>query len=775
MTDYSETSTYERRLVAIMFTDIVGYTAMMQKDEASAVEKIEHHRRILERLIQKHKGEILQYYGDGSLSIFPSAIEAVESAVEIQRELIKLQIPLRIGIHLGDVKIKGEAIFGDGVNVASRIQSLGIAGSIIISDTIFNLIQNQSTIRAVALGSFSLKNVAQAKAIYALEDEFLSIPKIEQSPQEEIDVKKNSKWPALLAVLSIVLLAAYLLTDLFIFGSGISSFSDKSVAVLPFDNLSNDPEQDYFSDGITEDIINHLAKVEALKVKSRTTTEQYKNPTKTIPVIGDELGVCYILEGSIRKIDNTVRIVAQLIDVKNDVHVWTETYDREMVEIFDIQSDIAIEIARVLEAKLTNEERQHIKGGRRPDKRSSEITAYDYLLRARNIWREGNDEQDLVNALQLLEEAIKMDPEFARAYVLKGKILHFGMREFGVSTELWIDQALELANHAIGIDSTRADAFLLKGSILSDQDWDSEEALQAFAKAYDLEPGNPEVLQSLGILHIRKGNYEKGASKIIKSIERAYSKKDPEYFYRWGNIYQMIDESEKAEQLFTKAISLNPGWLAPYLILGRSYRYQGRLDEAEEILNKALEIAPFDQQSIDAMGWVNMQAGDLEGASGNWSLYDTIEQQYTDTTQYLPFRHRLGYVFFLQGDTVLANKLVREQLDLDLERHQNLRGYGVWMERGYYYDLAASYAFLGQKQKALNWLDSAAQTGFMSTWYLENDPMLKSIRNEAAFSRIKNEYANQRQSQVDAFKKAIEETNNILPEIKITTNQDSKL
>ena len=162
-----------------------------------------------------------------------------------------------------------------------------------------------------------------------------------------------------------------------------------------------------------------------------------------------------------------VRIVAQLIDVKNDVHVWTETYDRELIEIFDIQSDIAVEIAQVLEARLTNEERRHIRGRGQEMTRSSAISAYDYLLKARNIWRGWNQEQDLQNALKLIEEAVKMDPDFARAYVLKGTILHSGMREFGVPTKVWIDEALDLANKAISIDSMLASAYLLKGNILS--------------------------------------------------------------------------------------------------------------------------------------------------------------------------------------------------------------------------------------------------------------------------------------------------------------------
>lgn len=183
----------------------------------------------------------------------------------------------------------------------------------------------------------------------------LPFQKPEQLPEKEQISTNKYNWLSITAIVSAILVSVYLIIIFIVSGNGSSLFFDKSVAVLPFENLNNDPELDYFSDGITEDIINHLAKIEALKVRSRTATGQYKNPTKTIPFIGRELVVSYILEGSVRKIANKVRVVAQLIDVKNDVHVWTETYDREMVEIFDIQSDIAVEIAKLLEAKLTNE------------------------------------------------------------------------------------------------------------------------------------------------------------------------------------------------------------------------------------------------------------------------------------------------------------------------------------------------------------------------------------------------------------------------------------
>jgi adenylate cyclase len=776
MSEHKEVSSHERRLVAIMFTDIVGYTAMMEKDEHVAVDTIERHRQILENYTKKHQGEILQYYGDGSLSIFPSAIEAVECAVKIQKELSILHIPLRIGIHLGDVKIKGEAIFGDGVNVASRIQELGIAGSIIISDTIFHLIRNQSTIKTISLGSFNLKNVDEPKYVYALSDIFLSVPESRDLPNREVAKVKRSPWILISLIALVLVVAGYLSYRYLKPDPGESIRDDKSVAVLPFENLSSDPDQEYFSDGITEDIINHLAKVEALKVKSRTTTEQYKNLNKTIPVIGRELGVSYILEGSLRKNNNQIRIVAQLIDAKKDVHVWTETFDREITEIFDIQSEIAVKIARVLEARLTNEERRHIRGRGRENMRSEDITSYDYLLKAREIWRNWNDEKDLENAISLVELAIQADSANARAYVLKGDILHYGMSNYGVSTEIWINKAQELAEHAIHLDSTLADAYLLKGNIYRILDGKEEEALKNFKNAFYLKPGKPDVLESLGNYYFTLGNYDRGAKLIIKSIEREFSRRDPEYYLRWGNIYaRPLNEFKKAEELYSKAISLAPGWITPYYSLSQSYRYVGELSLAENTALNGLKIAPMDQELIDVMGWIKLQKAELDGAALYWSKYKDIESQFSDTTQYIPFRHRLGYVYYNQGDTARGVALIREQLQLDTERLQNLRGYGAWINRGFYYDLAATNAFLGNHEKAIAWLDSAYERGFINKWYLENDPLLKNIQNTPEFNRIRRELIDRQQKQKDAYIMAMEEIQYIPPEIKISADKEQSL
>ena len=273
-----------RRLAAIMFTDIIGYTALMQQNENAAAEVREQHRKEFEQYHEVFNGEILQYFGDGTLSVFQSGVEAVECAVAIQKALnIGVPIPLRIGLHIGDIVFDGTDIYGDSVNLASRIESMGIAGAVLLSGTLNEELKNHQQLSTVSLGHFELKNIAKPVEVFAVTNEGIKIP-------EQSELKGKQKKPS------------------------------KTIAVLPFVNMSSSEENEYFSDGMTEEIINALAKIKGLKVTSRTSSFFFKNKNISIRQIGKELSVSTILEGSIRLAANKMRITAQLIDVENDFH-----------------------------------------------------------------------------------------------------------------------------------------------------------------------------------------------------------------------------------------------------------------------------------------------------------------------------------------------------------------------------------------------------------------------------------------------------------------------
>src|ERR1043165_4267063 len=275
-----------RQLAAIMFTDIVGYTALMEQDEQLAKELRDRHRIVLQKEIPEHGGKILQYYGDGTLSTFDSALDAVECSIAIQRQLqLAPAIPIRIGIHTGDIVYEDNDIYGDGVNVSSRIQSLAVPGGVLISEKVYDEIKNHPDVITIPMGSFELKNVKKPVEVFALANEGLTIPS-----EREIRTASFS--------------------------------SEVSIAVLPFVNMSNDPEQEYFSDGMAEEILNSLAHLEKLKVAGRTSSFQFKGQNIDLREVGEKLGVKTVLEGSIRKQGNRLRVTAQLVNVQDGFHLW---------------------------------------------------------------------------------------------------------------------------------------------------------------------------------------------------------------------------------------------------------------------------------------------------------------------------------------------------------------------------------------------------------------------------------------------------------------------
>ncbi|MGI9545437.1 MAG: tetratricopeptide repeat protein, partial [Cyclobacteriaceae bacterium] len=539
-----------RQLAAIMFTDIEGYTSLMQRDESAGVRMRNTHRGLFEGITHKYSGRILQYYGDGTLSIFDSAIEAVQCGIDLQSSFIEASIPVRIGIHLGDIIFDKDDIIGDGVNIASRIESLAKAGSVLISGKVYDEIKNKQDITTQNLGDFKLKNVDVITPVYALTSTGLVIPdKVGDAAKGSLAKAPASRsltkyWWAALGV-ALLAFIFYLVN-----GSDETTNVDKSIAVLPFLNMSPDPEQDYFSDGITEDILSHLSTIEDLKVISRTTSWGYKDSSKGIPEIGRELGVDHILEGSVRRSGAHVRVVAQLIDVRTDEHILSQTYDREITEIFDIQTEIASEIANLLRTKLSP---RALGSAGNP-----EITAYDYYLKGHKILREWPTQQDLDNAIKLLKQALIEDPDYAEAYADLA-LAYLIKGSYQSNRSEWVDSALILVNLAVDLSPRLPEAYMARAQIYeSDLINDLEAAQKDFQKAYDLDPNNSDALLNVGVNYFDHGSFEKGIDLVIKSLEVEPDKTSLRIYVIWAKIYQLIDSVDQAIAYYQQAIKLKP-------------------------------------------------------------------------------------------------------------------------------------------------------------------------------------------------------------------------
>ena len=366
----------KRRLAAIMFTDIVGYTAIMQQDEKQAARLRARHRAVFDQYHQQYNGEIIQYFGDGTLSVFQSCVEAVRCAIFIQKMLQQKEVvPLRIGLHMGDIVFSGADVYGDGVNLASRIEALGIPGAILISKKLNDELRNHPDIRSQSLGHFDLKNVASPVEIFAIQEEGLTFPK------------------------SIV-------------RKGKMNKTARTLAVLPLVNLSGQPDQEYFSDGMTEEIINALSKIKGLQVTSRTSSFFFKGKNIPVPQIGQELNVNTILEGSIRLSGKRMRLTAQLIDVQEDVQFWSQNFDRSIDDIFAVQDEISLLIAEKLREWIGHFdiEDQLVEAPAIP------ANVYQQYLKGRyHVLK--NSRHHIEKALEIFNAIVKDYPDFALAHL----------------------------------------------------------------------------------------------------------------------------------------------------------------------------------------------------------------------------------------------------------------------------------------------------------------------------------------------------------------------
>ncbi|HET9744732.1 MAG TPA: adenylate/guanylate cyclase domain-containing protein, partial [Chitinophagaceae bacterium] len=500
-----------RQLAAILFTDIAGYTAMMQRDEQSTVTMVKHHRAVLEKTVAEFDGEVIEFYGDGSLCIFTSITQAVHCAYRIQQLMQQGNppVPLRIGLHIGEVIYENGKIMGDGVNIAARIQSLGQPGSILFSKEVFDKIRNHPEFKTVYLGRYNLKNVAEPMDVSALSNEGLTVP-----PKEKIEgrIKKISARRKLKAVRKGILLstAAIVITLLVLFLPGLLkdkirfSGSEKSIAVLPFENISNDSLQQYFSDGITEDIITQLSKIANLKVISRTSVMQYKGNRKNVREIADELGVATILEGSVRKEGNKLRITAQLIDAESDEHLWSESYDRDASQVFAIQSEVAQEIAKALNVKLTTEE-----GKRIIEKATNNVEAYEDYLRAKRL--------PLFEREELLLSVLKKDSTFSLAWAelanVYAKIPWRNLSE----KPYYVRKSLDAAITAVEYGPERSETHMILGDVLKISTLSPALAIKEINRSIKLNPNNGEGYVYLAFAQMEMANFTDAEKNLVKA------------------------------------------------------------------------------------------------------------------------------------------------------------------------------------------------------------------------------------------------------------------
>lgn len=576
-----------RQLAAIMFTDMVGYTALMQEDENKAKINRDRHRKVLEESIQNHHGLILQYYGDGTLSVFGSAIEAVECAIEIQTELQKEpKIPLRIGLHVGDIVYADDGVYGDAVNIASRIESLSLPGGILISAKVFDEIKNHQKFKTVSLGEYELKNVKSPIGVYAISNEGLVVPQKEQIkgmiPEKKSDLPKPT-WLLRKLVLSILIIIILSLVGYFLYNNldigktGMEMISKKSIAVLAFENMSGDPEQEYFSDGISEEILNSLAKINELNVAGRTSAFSFKGKNEDIRTIGEKLNVKMVLEGSVRKTANQVRVTAQLINVEDGFHLWSETYNREMEDIFTVQEDIANRIVEKL--KLQVQQTPEKEAG------TQNMKAYEFLLKGSYFLKQGFEGKK--KAMEYFQKAVELDPGYAEAWAYIGETYQqFAGYNIMPSTEANA-KARSAAQKAISLNEHEPRAHKVLAYIHLFYDWDWGATFSEYNKA--LQYGLPHQNEFITFYYLLIDNDYNSAIRISEQ-KLENDPLDIESHWHLGMCNYFAGRFEESLVSLNNALELDPNFSEAHNWKGVILAHLGKFEAAINSMEKALEI-----------------------------------------------------------------------------------------------------------------------------------------------------------------------------------------
>ena len=571
----------------------------MREDEEATVRTITTYREVIGSVVRKHRGEVVDSPGDNILAEFGSVVDAVRSAVEVQEELKARNAELaenrrmefRIGINLGDVIHEEKRIYGDGVNVAARVESLADAGGICVSRSAYDQVKDKLTLGYEYLGEHDVKNIAEPVRIYRVLMDPEAAGKV--IGEKKVEPKRGLRV-ALAAVIVLLLVVGGLLiwrtasppVEVASVEKMAFPLPEKpSIAVLPFDNLTGDPQQEYFSDGMTEEIITALSKVPYLFVIARNSTFSYKGKPVKIRQVAEELGVRYVLEGSVRRSGDRVRVTAQLIDAIKGHHLWAERYERELKDTFALQDEITGNILSALAVKLTRGEQATLRR-----KGTDNLEARLKVLQARWYHNRMTKEGSL-RARQLAEEALDLDPEYASAYLLLGwghiRDVFYGWSK---SRKKSLEQALELAQKAISLDESSPSGYSLLSSIYMFKK-QYEKAIAEAERAIALDPNGDGFYSQLGgILHM-VGRKQEAIEPLEKAI-RLNPMAPSYYFRRLGTAYRDLGRYEEAIVQLKKAINLSPDSLYPHSALAATYSLAGRDEEARAEVSEVLRIQP---------------------------------------------------------------------------------------------------------------------------------------------------------------------------------------
>lgn len=596
---------FKRKLTAILSADVEGYSRLMDDDEEATIRTLTDYRNAIGNLIQHHQGRIVDTPGDNILSEFASAVDAVKCAMEIQRELAERNAELtnervmefRIGVNVGDVVEEEGRIYGDGVNIAARMENLAEAGGILISGRVYDQVENKLDLGYEYLGEKKVKNITRPVRVYRV------LSYTDAAADKVIKAKRalEKRWGKAAFITATVLIIGVVAVAIWQFylrpsAPPVEAVSHEatvpevptkpSIAVLPFENLSEDPAQEYFSRGITEEIITGLSKIKRLYVIASHSTLKYKGKPVDVRKVGQDLGVTYVLEGNVRKDGERVRITAQLVNANTGHHVWVENYDRNFKDIFALQDDVTIKIMKAMRVELTQGEQAQLWG--RYDTEHPEV--YERHLKAHYHLLLGTKEDNTI-ARQLWEEAIALDPNFAVGYMKLGWTYFFDARYgWSESRTKSFERAFELAQKTLAMDETielthclLANLHLLKGQY--------QQAITEAERGVELNPNGSDALMVLGFVYLYSGMAEETIPLFLKAI-RLNPVPSAFLFYGLGHAHLLTGRYGEAIAAYKKSLQINSRFFPATVALAAAYSYSGRKEDARTVVTEILRNYP---------------------------------------------------------------------------------------------------------------------------------------------------------------------------------------
>ena len=694
------TPTEERKLAAIMFTDMVGYSSLAQRDDKVALELLEEHRRLLREIFPRFHGTEIKTIGDAFLVEFGSALEAAQCAIEIQRALAKhntdvaadRHIAVKIGIHIGDVVHRDGDVYGDGVNIASRIEQLAGAGGICVSMDVERQIRNALEARFEKFGSADLKNIKLPMDLFRI-----VLPWESGGKPERLRAPKKSQLPVL-AVAAVVVLVALLFGWWFMQRSGrdhenasagspnvVAAASTKapdqnSVAVLPFVNMSDDKGSEYFSDGVSEELLTVLQKIPGLHVAARTSAFSFKGKNATAQEIGQKLGVAHLVEGSVRKSGDQVRIAARLTRADTGEELWSENYTRDLKDVFAVQTELAQTIVEQLRGrfagtdagstakeKILAEVQSAERGG------TKNVEAHQLYLQGR-FYENRHSDKSTREALAAYEHAVKLDPRFARAWAgvarthtwIAGFATQGGQKTF----DEHLAAARDAITRALAIEPDLPDALYARAWLETNFDFNWSAATQTVSKVIALAPADPNVLIAAANLDVALGNTDRAIETYRKAVELDPVNAQSRSFLAFGLANSKRFAEARAE--YARVTELNPSAPWAHAGLGLSYLLQNKFEEA---------------------------ATEAQADAGDWARLLIVSCA------------RWGQKRVQESDAAL-NELIKNEAELAA------------------YQIAEAYAYRGEKDRAFEWLERARRQRDPGLGDLLKDPLLENLRDD---------------------------------------------